>query len=94
MNAAELAQKMKAFPGQWASGRLLADPHRQLERVLEVWRAAAAGRVLPSYRALGAARFKAIRRNNDGHQIEAVGAKLREMMPWIGKNKLVDKARN
>jgi ketol-acid reductoisomerase len=42
----------------------------------------------------GAARFKAIRRNNDNHQIEAVGAKLREMMPWIGKNKLVDKARN
>jgi len=42
----------------------------------------------------GASRFKAIRRNNDAHQIEAVGAKLREMMPWIGKNKLVDKAVN
>ena len=42
----------------------------------------------------GAARFKGIRRNNDSHQIEAVGAKLREMMPWIAKNKLVDKARN
>jgi len=39
-------------------------------------------------------RFKAIRRNNDAHQIEAVGAKLREMMPWIGKNKLVDKSVN
>jgi ketol-acid reductoisomerase len=42
----------------------------------------------------GAARFKAIRRNNDSHQIEAVGEQLRGMMPWIGKNKLVDKARN
>ncbi len=42
----------------------------------------------------GMARFKGIRRGNDGHQIEAVGAKLREMMPWIAKNKLVDKARN
>ena len=42
----------------------------------------------------GAARFKAIRRGNDTHQIEAVGAKLREMMPWIAKNKLVDRARN
>ena len=41
-----------------------------------------------------AARFKAIRRNNDSHQIEEVGEKLRAMMPWIGKNKLVDKARN
>ena len=42
----------------------------------------------------GQARFKAIRRNNDAHQIEEVGAKLRAMMPWIAKNKLVDKGRN
>jgi ketol-acid reductoisomerase len=28
------------------------------------------------------------------HGIEAVGAKLRGMMPWIAKNKLVDKAKN
>lgn len=42
----------------------------------------------------GAARFKGIRRMNDNHQIEEVGAKLRGMMPWIGKNKLVDKERN
>ena len=27
-------------------------------------------------------------------QIEKVGAKLREMMPWISKGKMVDKARN
>lgn len=42
----------------------------------------------------GAARFKGIRRMNDKHQIEEVGEKLRGMMPWIGKNKLVDKAKN
>jgi ketol-acid reductoisomerase len=42
----------------------------------------------------GAARFKGIRRVNDAHQIEEVGGKLRAMMPWIGKNKLVDKAKN
>ncbi|MBL8574324.1 MAG: ketol-acid reductoisomerase [Hyphomicrobiaceae bacterium] len=42
----------------------------------------------------GGARFKGIRRSNDSHQIEEVGAKLRGMMPWIGKNKLVDKAVN
>ncbi|MBB3998499.1 ketol-acid reductoisomerase [Aureimonas pseudogalii] len=42
----------------------------------------------------GAARFKGIRRMNDRHQIEEVGEKLRGMMPWIGKNKLVDKAVN
>jgi ketol-acid reductoisomerase len=38
--------------------------------------------------------FKATRAKNNAHQIEAVGEKLRAMMPWIGKNKLVDKARN
>ena len=38
--------------------------------------------------------FKATRRLNDNHQIEEVGAKLREMMPWISKNKLVDKGKN
>ncbi|MEM7423880.1 MAG: ketol-acid reductoisomerase, partial [Pseudomonadota bacterium] len=38
--------------------------------------------------------FKAIRRNNDAHQIEEVGEKLRGMMPWIAANQLVDKAKN
>jgi ketol-acid reductoisomerase len=42
----------------------------------------------------GAARFKATRRLNDEHPIEQVGEKLRGMMPWISKNKLVDKAKN
>ncbi len=28
------------------------------------------------------------------HPIEQVGAKLREMMPWIKRNKLVDQSRN
>ncbi len=34
------------------------------------------------------------RRLTEEHQIEEVGAKLRAMMPWIAKNKLVDKAKN
>jgi ketol-acid reductoisomerase len=42
----------------------------------------------------GAARFKGIRRLNDSHQIEEVGTKLRAMMPWIAKDKLVDRNRN
>jgi ketol-acid reductoisomerase len=42
----------------------------------------------------GQPNFKATRRLNDKHQIEEVGAKLRAMMPWIAKNKLVDKGRN
>src|SRR5271165_2717794 len=38
--------------------------------------------------------FKAMRARANAHPIEEVGAKLRAMMPWIGKNKLVDKERN
>ncbi|WP_263081226.1 ketol-acid reductoisomerase [Endozoicomonas sp. Mp262] len=36
----------------------------------------------------------AYRRNNAAHPIEQVGARLREMMPWITENKLVDKVKN
>jgi len=36
----------------------------------------------------------AYRRNNAAHQIEQVGGKLREMMPWITANALVDKSKN
>ncbi len=38
--------------------------------------------------------FKAMRRRSAEHSIEEVGAKLRAMMPWIAKNKLVDKTKN
>ncbi|TAF41663.1 MAG: ketol-acid reductoisomerase [Alphaproteobacteria bacterium] len=38
--------------------------------------------------------FKATRALHAEHQIEQVGGELRAMMPWIGKNKLVDKAKN
>ncbi len=38
--------------------------------------------------------FNALRRRGAEHQIEEVGGKLRSMMPWIGKNKIVDKSKN
>ncbi len=38
--------------------------------------------------------FKATRAASAAHPIEEVGAKLRAMMPWISKNKLVDQTRN
>jgi ketol-acid reductoisomerase len=34
------------------------------------------------------------RRLNAAHPIEVVGGELRSMMPWIGRNKIVDKAKN
>ena len=38
--------------------------------------------------------LKAMRRRGMEHPIEEVGGKLRSMMSWIGKNKIVDKDRN
>jgi len=42
----------------------------------------------------GAATLKAKRRIGREHAIEAVGEKLRSMMPWIHANKIVDKSKN
>ena len=43
---------------------------------------------------VGNPRLKAARKLQNAHPIEEVGGRLRAMMPWIAKNKLVDKARN
>jgi len=42
----------------------------------------------------GQPELKAARKAAAAHQIEQVGTELRAMMPWIAKNKLVDKAKN
>ena len=38
--------------------------------------------------------FKAMRAMSAAHPIEEVGERLRAMMPWIAKNRLVDRSRN
>jgi ketol-acid reductoisomerase len=42
----------------------------------------------------GAVKLNAMRRMGRAHPIEVVGERLREMMPWIKANRLVDKSRN
>ena len=42
----------------------------------------------------GAAKLKALRRIGREHPIEIVGEKLRDMMPWIKANKIVDRSKN
>ncbi len=42
----------------------------------------------------GQTQFKAMRRAHAEHPIEKVGGALRAMMPWIAKNRLVDKSKN
>jgi len=42
----------------------------------------------------GTPTMKAMRRIAAEHNLEQVGAKLRDMMPWIKQNRLVDRSRN
>ena len=82
--------------GEYVSGPriITSDTKAEMKRVLkDIQSGKFTSEWMQEYRA-GSARFKGIRRLNDEHQIEEIGAKLRGMMPWIGKNKLVDKAKN
>jgi ketol-acid reductoisomerase len=42
----------------------------------------------------GKVNFNKLRNNGANHPIEEVGQKLRTMMPWVSKNRLVDKKNN
>ncbi len=42
----------------------------------------------------GNSKMKAMRRISQAHSVEQVGERLRNMMPWIRENKLVDRTRN
>jgi ketol-acid reductoisomerase len=42
----------------------------------------------------GRKKFLAMRAAGADHQLERVGEKLRSMMPWIARNRLVDKSKN
>ena len=82
--------------GEYVSGPRIvtSETKAEMKRVLEdIQSGKFTSDWMQEYRA-GAARFKGIRRNNDAHQIEEVGEKLRGMMPWIKSNALVDKAKN
>src|ERR1700710_1403854 len=82
--------------GEYVSGPriITAETKAEMKRVLtDIQTGKFTSDWMQEYRA-GGSRFKGIRRMNDNHQIEEVGAKLRGMMPWIGKNRLVDKSVN
>ena len=42
----------------------------------------------------GALSFQALRKRGAAHPMEAVGARLRELMPWLKENRLVDRTKN
>jgi len=82
--------------GEYVTGPRIVTPETKAEmkRVLEDIQSGKFVRDFMLENAVGQPSFKATRRRASEHQIEEVGARLRAMMPWIGKNKLVDKARN
>ncbi len=82
--------------GDYASGaRIITDEtKKEMKRVLEDIQTGKFAREFILDNQAGNPVLKARRRRAQEHQIEEVGAKLRGMMPWIGKNKLIDKTRN
>ncbi|WP_368413137.1 ketol-acid reductoisomerase [Dongia sp.] len=76
-------------------GRIITDEtKKEMKRVLEDIQSGRFVRDFVIENAAGQPSFKATRRRQAEHNIEEVGAKLRAMMPWIGKNRLVDKTKN
>jgi ketol-acid reductoisomerase len=67
---------------------------KEMKRVLEDIQSGRFVRDFVLENAAGQPSFKATRRRQAEHPIEEVGAKLRAMMPWIAKNRLVDKTKN
>ena len=83
--------------GEYVSGPRLLPRDETKARMRAILKDIQDGRFVSQWMAecrAGQPMFKAVRRNNDAHQIEQVGEKLRGMMPWIAANKMVDKAKN
>jgi ketol-acid reductoisomerase len=82
--------------GDYTRGpRIVTDATRaEMKRVLKEIQSGQFAREWMLENAAGQPSFKAMRRLSAEKGIEQVGAKLRAMMPWIGKNKLVDQAKN
>jgi ketol-acid reductoisomerase len=82
--------------GEYVTGPRIVTPETKAEmkRVLEDIQSGRFVRDWMTENAAGQPSFKATRRRAAEHPIEDVGARLRGMMPWITKNKLVDQERN
>jgi ketol-acid reductoisomerase len=82
--------------GDYHTGpRVITDETKaEMKRVLEdIQRGKFVQRFIMDNR-MGNPEMKAARKLQAEHPIERTGAQLRAMMPWIGANKLVDKAKN
>ena len=82
--------------GEYVTGPRIVTPETKAEmkRVLDDIQSGRFVRDWMLENAAGQPSFKATRRRSAEHPIEEVGQRLRAMMPWITKNKLVDTSRN
>ncbi|MED5313402.1 MAG: ketol-acid reductoisomerase [Pseudomonadota bacterium] len=82
--------------GEYVTGpRIITDETKaEMKRVLEDIQSGKFTRDWMLENKVNQTSFKATRRRNAEHPIETVGEELRGMMPWIGANRLVDKAKN
>ncbi|HEX4260610.1 MAG TPA: ketol-acid reductoisomerase [Acetobacteraceae bacterium] len=82
--------------GEYMSGPRIVDARvkAEMKRVLDDIQSGRFAREWMLENRVNQTSFKAMRAKMAGHPIEQVGERLRAMMPWIGQNRLVDKAKN
>jgi len=82
--------------GEYITGKKIIDTKTK-ERMKEVLKDIQSGKFAKQWmdeNKNGQKNFLKMRKELADHPIEKVGKKLRDLMPWIGKNKLVDKEKN
>ncbi len=67
---------------------------KEMKKILEEIQQGKFAREFVTENQAGAPYIKAMRRLQDEHPIEEVGGRLRDMMPWIKENRLVDREVN
>jgi len=82
--------------GEYVSGKKIVDDKTK-ERMKEVLNDIQSGKFTKDWmkeNEAGQKNFLKMRKELSEHQIEKVGEKLRALMPWISKNKIIDKSKN
>src|SRR5210317_1875782 len=82
--------------GEYVSGKKIVDDKTK-ERMKEVLKDIQSGKFTKDWmkeNENGQKNFLQMRKELSEHPIEQVGEKLRALMPWISKNKIIDKSKN
>ena len=83
--------------GEYMTGKKIIDKKITKEKMKEVLKDIQSGKFAKQWmdeNKNDQKNFLKMRKELADHPIEKVGKKLRDLMPWIGKNKLVDKEKN